>query len=130
MLASSAHIIDDDELMRDLIRQCLLRMGFQQFVTSKCFIDARNKIQEQVCDVVFLDIELGDGNGLQLIKHMKEKNPKSRIIIVSGHGSTENVKKAIAEGANGFLAKPFSVDKFSQVLKNVKITNSLEQKGR
>lgn len=56
-------------------------------------------------DLVFLDLNLGRVNGLDLIKPIKEVSPKTKILIVSGYDNQKFVKKAFLNGADGYLLK-------------------------
>lgn len=120
-MTKSALIIEDEDLMRDLLRQILLNSCFKKIVTCSSYSSAKTKIKTQICDVAFVDIELGDGNGLHLIKDIKEHSPITKIIMVSGHSSPENVKLAIAKGADAFVTKPFSVEKLMLSLTRIGI---------
>ena len=57
--------------------------------------------------IVFLDINLPDGNGLDIIQTLKEQNPASNIVVMSAYNTTEYNDKAIDLGANTFIGKPF-----------------------
>lgn len=58
-------------------------------------------------EIIFLDINLPDGNGLDLLKHIKQNNPECHVVMISSHNSNENILRAIDDGASDFIAKPF-----------------------
>ncbi|XOV81318.1 MAG: response regulator [Aestuariibacter sp.] len=121
MQAQSAHIIEDDVQMVDLLRQCLLRYGFSSFIVSSTYKNAEEQIANKTFDVVILDIHLQDGNGLQLMELIKKKHPKCKVLVCSGNVSRENVTAALEMGADGILAKPFNFKSFETVLKRADI---------
>lgn len=112
----NALIVDDDVLIRDMLRQILGQLTNFKIDSCKSFIDAKNKLKSLKFDVVFLDIELGDGNGLTLIKDIKQLNADARIVILSGHTTKKNVELAIKSGVDLFLSKPFSIENLKQAL--------------
>ncbi len=68
-------------------------------------------------DVLFLDINLPDISGHDILKKIFEIDPEAYIVMFSGNGDKENVLKAISLGANGFLGKPFTRDKLMQYIR-------------
>jgi two-component system chemotaxis response regulator CheY len=66
---------------------------------------------------VFLDIELPDGDGKELIAEINKINEKINVVMVSAHSTVDNVKDAIERGAKGFVVKPFSPKKIAAMLK-------------
>lgn len=58
-------------------------------------------------DIVFLDIQMPDRDGLAALREIKALNAEAYVVMVSGYGSADNVKTAIAAGANGFIVKPY-----------------------
>lgn len=119
MQHNDAHVIEDDILVRDLIRQFLFGLGFQKITTNRSYIAAKNNLSKINAPLIFIDIELGDGNGLHLIPSLKQHLPDCKIIVVSSYTTPDNVKGAVAKGANGFLGKPFSIDNFRKTLLKV-----------
>lgn len=121
MKADTAHIIEDDEQMVDLLRQCLQRFGLSRFIVSSNFEHAKQNIESKEFEVVILDIYLRDANGLELIEMIKNAHPKCKVIVCSGNVSRENVTEALQKGANGILAKPFNFKTFEQVMTRAEI---------
>jgi DNA-binding NarL/FixJ family response regulator len=56
-------------------------------------------------DVVLLDLRLGDEDGLATARACKEEVPDCRVLMLSGHGSSEQLRSAMAAGADGYLLK-------------------------
>ena len=58
-------------------------------------------------DILFLDIHLGEENGLELLKELKEKSSDTRIIMVTADNGEETLQTAISYKADAFVTKPF-----------------------
>lgn len=67
--------------------------------------------------VVFLDINLPEITGHDLLLRMMQMDPDAYIIMLSGNAQKENVMKSLQEGAKGFIAKPFTKDKLFTYIK-------------
>src|SRR6218665_1435200 len=98
-------------LVDDEVEICILLSGILQregFITSYALSlkEARERLASESFEVIFLDLNLPDGIGYQLIPSIKDKSEKAKIIVVSAH-DVEN-KKVRQEGADFFIAKPFT----------------------
>jgi len=67
-------------------------------------------------DIVFLDIELPDVNGHEVLKKIKAMDPDAFVVMFSGNGDRENIMTAIDLGAQGFVGKPFAKEKLFQYI--------------
>ena len=67
-------------------------------------------------DVMFLDIELPDVTGHEVLKKILSFDPDAYIVMLSGKGDKENVLNAISQGAKGFVGKPFTKEKLLQYI--------------
>jgi two-component system NtrC family response regulator len=102
-----AHIlvVDDDTMLAEMLVKHIERAGYQATAVSSL-----NKGVEQVCngifDVVFLDVQLPDGNGLEAFSLFSKAPSKPEVIIMTGAGSPDGAKMAIKAGAWSYLEKP------------------------
>ncbi|KZN54163.1 response regulator [Pseudoalteromonas luteoviolacea] len=110
-------IVDDVGTVRSFLHQTLMHLGIdnvKEASTAKQCIEA---CKERHFDIVFLDIELPDGDGKELIAELAQINPEINVVMVSAHSTVDNVKDAIERGAKGFVVKPFSPKKIAAMLK-------------
>jgi len=123
----TALIADDVVDMRMLLKKVL--QGLECNVLDKVADGAAaiEKIDLLKPDIVFLDIDMPGVSGLQVLDNLKKKNSEVFRVIVSGQNTVENIKEAIARGANAFVVKPYSVSKIEQVIK--KYHEQLDAKG-
>ncbi|AWB64992.1 two-component system response regulator [Saccharobesus litoralis] len=112
-------IVDDARLMRDFLRNMLLELGFGNFSEAENRKDTLRKFKEEKPDVVFLDIELEEENGLEILAQLKEMDAGANVAIVSAHSTIVNVRKAMDLGAKGFMVKPYKPKKLVATLKNM-----------
>ncbi|NPA40026.1 MAG: sigma-54-dependent Fis family transcriptional regulator [Thermodesulfobacteria bacterium] len=101
-------IVDDESDIRDSLSYVFKREGYSVDTASNKK-EALSLFSKYDYDVVFLDLKLPDGNGLDLLKEFLEINFESQIIVISAYGNIETAVSAIKLGAFDFLGKPFSV---------------------
>ncbi len=109
-------IIDDEEAMRDSMCQTLGREGYaaKAVATSRSGLTHFNK---ETYELVFLDLRLPDGDGLAVLRQMKEASPETPVIVITAFGSIEIAVEAIKLGAFEFLTKPFTPEELRVVTK-------------
>lgn len=71
-------------------------------------------LQQHNPPLIILDNKLPDGFGVDFISYVRKKYPGIKIIMISGFGSAKDV--ALANGADMFFEKPFSMDEFSDAI--------------
>lgn len=67
-------------------------------------------IREDTYDLVLLDMKLPDMDGMEILKAAQEERPGLCIIVMTGYSSISNAVEAIKQGADNYLAKPFTDD--------------------
>ena len=112
----SVLIIDDTYTVREYLRQTLMHLGISNIHEASNGKRGWQAFGEGQHDLVFLDIELPDINGKQLLQQIKMKADKTHVVMVTAHNSVENVQSSIASGASGFIAKPFSPQKIKNIV--------------
>lgn len=119
-------IVEDVDYTRQLLRNAILQVANSDELTIKRFKfvnastghDAFAKLEEHQPDLIFLDIELPDMNGIDILREIKAKKPTAFVIMVSGESTIDNVKSSLTNGAAGFIVKPFSAIKVAEAMKN------------
>lgn len=100
-------IIDDEEDICFILKHYL---NNQAHLVS-CALSLKDgilKIKELSPEILFLDISLPDGSGLNSVKKIKRINPTMKIAIISAYDSQEDFSKAMDAGADAYITKPFS----------------------
>ena len=108
-------IVDDDNPFRDRLARAMEKKGFSvsQAEGVKKGIELIN-IKKPSFAVV--DLRLGDGNGLEIVKALQASNMDCRIIMLTGYGNIPTAVAAIKEGAIDYLAKPADADDVEKAL--------------
>ena len=99
-------IIDDDEMFCEMLSDMVQRQGHAA-TTAYTFKEGRNKaaIDDYDVDVVFLDVKLPDGNGLDLLPVIRNSLSKPEVIIITGAGDPDGAELAIKCGAWDYIEK-------------------------
>lgn len=99
-------MVDDDVHLRMVIAQEIMNDRRTMVVAQAGNLrDARKVIRQNDFDVMLLDLNLGDGDGLELIGVMKSHHPHAEAIVVSVMDTEEQVLRAFELGATGYLVK-------------------------
>jgi len=103
-------ITDDHPLLSEGLKNILAQETFLNIVGCYPTAEAlRNALNNTEIDVLLLDINLSDANGLELIAPLLKNNPELKIIILSVHNEYAVINSAFQEGAHGYIQKNASV---------------------
>lgn len=100
-------IIDDEADICYLLSTLLKQKNLEtNFVNS--LADATQAMKADAPEIVFLDNHLPDGLGINYINYVKKTYPSAKIVMITAHDTTVDRDKALSEGADYFIGKPFS----------------------
>jgi two-component system chemotaxis response regulator CheY len=108
-------VIEDDPFSRRMIGLALTPDYEAAFADSG--IAGIREYLALAPDMVFLDINLPDVSGMEILQKITKFDPDAHVVMLSGNGNAENVMQAIQAGAKGFVGKPFARDKLHQAIK-------------
>ncbi|WP_457641476.1 sigma-54-dependent transcriptional regulator [Persephonella sp.] len=108
-------VVDDEKNITDLLKDILEDEGFY-VETAQSIKEAREQLKEKDFEIIFLDVWLPDGEGTDLLPFIKENNPISKTVMISGHANIPIAVKALKEGAFDFLEKPISTESILAVI--------------
>jgi DNA-binding NtrC family response regulator len=120
-------IADDEALIRQSLRTTLAREGFDVTVAASGS-EAWLRFQEDRPDIVLLDLVLGDADGIDILRRMRQEAPDAKVILISAHGSIESAVAAMKLGGYDFIKKPFELEEIVAAVRNAARTRSLEQR--
>ena len=113
-----ALIIDDEIDICYLLSNILKHKNLQpNYVNS--LSEATIALQKDVPAIIFLDNHLPDGRGMDYISKIKKSYPSTKVIMITAHDNAEDRSKALEEGADSFIGKPFTRDIIYKTLEQV-----------
>lgn len=115
-------LVDDDTVLAGMIEDWLIHEKNSVEVVHRGF-DAWARLSEDHFDLVILDWDLPDLNGIDLLKRFRDGGGRTPIIMLTGHTTVDDKEKGLDYGANDYLTKPFHMKELSArmraVLRNV-----------
>ena len=112
-----ALIVDDDADTAEMLAELVASQGFTA-ATARTMRDARRQLATSSPDVVFLDLVLPDGKGIELFND-KAALADTEVVLITGHASLETSIEALRLGAADYLIKPVSPSQVQGILERV-----------
>lgn len=109
-------LVDDVATVRGFLHQTLMHLGvthIDEAANARLCLDA---CKNEHYDIVFLDIELPDGDGKNLIAEIVKHSPNTNVVMVSAHSDLQEVQRSLEQGSKGFVVKPFSPQKIASTI--------------
>jgi len=103
-------VVDDEPSLCQFLKGILLQLGFVRVDLANSGQIAYQKLESDTYGLVFLDINLPEINGLNLLEDIRHMSPNTKVVMCSGHSEPDNVIGSRLIGAKGFLEKPFSIE--------------------
>ena len=108
-------LLDDEPIVGKRLKPALTKIGCEVEV----FEDSRKALErlEQISfDIVVTDIRMDEIDGIEILEHVQQKSPRTRVIMITGYAMISIAKKAMEKGAFDFIAKPFKPDDLRRVV--------------
>lgn len=116
-------IIEDDLSFQEILRNTLEQERYVVEVAPD-YHTGLIKLSDYTYDCILLDINLPDGNGLNLLRELKEMKKTGSLIIISARDSIEDKVEGLDLGADDYLAKPFHLAELLSRIKSVMRRNN------
>lgn len=111
-------IIDDEVEIGYLLEKFLKKRRFEVFSASSGK-SGINMVAEKEPDVVLLDLKLGDMDGINVLRKIRQFSDKIKVIIASAFADTSVKETALRIGADGFIDKPFKPEDIVKAIKRL-----------
>jgi two-component system NtrC family response regulator len=101
-------IVEDKETMRRPL-VCLFSEKGHEVIEAASGAEALERFGEMEIDLVITDLQLGEIDGLQVLREIRKRAPLTPVLIITAFGSVESAVEAMRQGAFDYLLKPFSL---------------------
>jgi DNA-binding NtrC family response regulator len=115
-LNESILVVDDDADVRKSLSMILSKEGYS-VETVENGKQATKILEKSRFDIALIDIKLPDMEGTELLQRLKKNQPHMVKIIITGFPTLENAMETVNEGADGYILKPFDMQKLLEMIR-------------
>ena len=133
MILEKVIVLDDELIIRKSIEEQLRRKRYS-VVTAATMAEAEAHLRKERYDLLFADVHLPDGNGIDLLRRLAQQPDRPVVVIMTGQGSIESAVECMRVGAFDYVIKPFSLSQISMIVEKaeafsqvVKVSQYLNQ---
>jgi DNA-binding NarL/FixJ family response regulator len=109
-------VVDDTSFMRKMAADCLQQFGYVVVGEAINGREAIMKYEELQPDIVMMDLNMPEMNGIDAIKEILKINPLAVVLVCSASHQRELIYDALEAGAKGYLTKPFNPDRMNEII--------------
>ena len=116
----SVIIVDDNDMMRSILRGMLRGEEFEVIGEARngvAAVDIANRLKP---DIICLDVMMPEKSGLEALCEIKAARPETEVVMITSSSDPETVQGAIQNGASGYIVKPFNAAKVLDTLAHIK----------
>lgn len=113
-----AVIVDDDDILRHLLKTLLKQNNIKVVGEATNGVDALKQCDRYLPDILILDINMPLMGGFEALKRIRSAHPDILVFMISSDSTTNNVEEASKIGINGFIVKPFTASKVLDIINN------------
>jgi DNA-binding NtrC family response regulator len=128
MLPANVLVVDDEPLIRLSLRERLGHEGYE-IVDAASAHEARERFRPDI-DLVLLDLRLPDGDGLTVLRRIKNESPDTAVVVMTAFSSVEIAVEAIRSGAFHYISKPFDIEDVAMLANSALETTRLRREVR
>jgi DNA-binding NtrC family response regulator len=111
----SVLVLDDEPIVGKRLQPALAKIGCDVEI-FEAPAPALARLQEKTFDIVVTDIRMEDIDGIEVLERVMERDPRTRVIMITGYATVEMAREAEAKGAFDFIAKPFKPQELRDVI--------------
>ncbi len=110
-------VVDDEPDIRELLELTLTKMGLGVDAVGT-IADAKERLKDGKYDLCLTDMRLGDGEGLELVRHIAALAADLPVAVITAYGSAENAVAALKAGAFDYVSKPVGLEQLRALIKS------------
>jgi DNA-binding NtrC family response regulator len=122
-------VVEDDPDIRKILEMFLTEKGFRVKV-AEAAPRALEMLSEEPIDLILSDVRMPGMSGLDLLRHLKERDPEIQLVLMSAYSSVKDAVEAIQLGAADYVEKPIDFRRLERVLQTVFERRQLEHRTR
>ena len=115
MTTHTALIVDDEPDIRDLLEITLTRMGIKT-LTAPDLTSAFKLLEQQTPQLCLTDMNLPDGNGIELVQWIQQHRPDMPVAVITAYGSMDTAIESLKAGAFDFVSKPVELSRLRELV--------------
>ncbi|MBW2039766.1 MAG: sigma-54-dependent Fis family transcriptional regulator [Deltaproteobacteria bacterium] len=128
MLGRRVLVIDDEENLRHFLKMILEEEGYE-VETAKDGMEALEKMEEKVWDIILCDIRMPKMDGMAFLQEVKARRMEGTVIMMSAYGTVDTAVEAMKIGAYDYVSKPFNADEIILTLKKAEERERLREEN-
>ena len=109
-------LVDDSKTMRTVQSKILTQLGYSEIREAENGVDAWNKVEELMPELILLDWNMPEMNGLEFLKKLRASGETVPVIMVTTESEKARVIEAVKAGVNNYVIKPFTPDQIGTVI--------------
>jgi two-component system KDP operon response regulator KdpE len=122
-------VVDDERAVRLMLEMALRAQGYRVHSAANGH-EARDQMKDEEFDLVLLDLQLGDTDGIEILRETKKQWPATEVILLTAHGSINSAISALRLGAFDYLLKPAQIqDIRERVERGLEQRRTAQQRG-
>jgi DNA-binding NtrC family response regulator len=122
-------VVDDERSISDALGMILSQLG-HHVDSAKSIQEATELLKGSPYDLIFMDLRLPDGSGIDLLSHVKSDTPYTEVVVMTAHGSLDITIEAIKRGAFYYLEKPFTPHQVTTLIDRALQFEAIERENR
>ena len=107
-------VVDDEEIIRNFLTEVL--SDEYDVSLARDGDEAIERIKKRKFDLIITDLRMPRVPGEEVVKYARQRDPASKVIVISGFSSLYTVSQSVTNGACAFLSKPFSIKELIQAV--------------
>ena len=118
-------MVVDDELEICAFLKSFFEERMYEVIVATSGEEALRKVEKERPQVILLDLKMPGRDGIEILKELKQKYPKTKVIMVTAVETSDKIEQAIRLGADNYITKPLSLEYLEMDVKE-KITKLVE----